>query len=132
MAILGGDSVSSSNSQATNQISFNPIISALTGTGADNPSVYGPQTLTPTATSTATQSNPATASLYGGGGLGGLLGTSTTPARTGIGAGQVVPGYATTDPNAISVKTNANTMIWVLMFGGMAMILMMGGGGRRH
>lgn len=127
MAFLGGDSTSSSSSLATNQISFNPIISALTGTGAANPYVYDPQTMTPTASSTATEANPSSASLWGSGGL-----LPTTTPRTAIGAGQTVPGYTTTDPNAISVKTNSQTMIWVLMFGGMAMILLMGGGGRRH
>ncbi|WP_082915089.1 hypothetical protein [Paramagnetospirillum marisnigri] len=126
MAILGGDSVSSSSSLATNQISFNPIITALTGTGAASPYVDAPQTMVPTSTSTATQSNPASLQVPLPGSMGSLGGT-TTP-RSAIGAGQYVP---TSDPNGVKlgVTTNPQTMIWMLLFGGFALIMLTGGGG---
>ncbi|BAE51211.1 hypothetical protein [Paramagnetospirillum magneticum] len=127
MAILGGDSSSSSSSVASNQISFNPIITALTGTGSTTPTVTAPQSLTPTSSALAydgADSLSLPTSLLGGG-----AGQAT---RGAIGAGQTIPGV-TTDPNAVQlgVKTNPQTMIWVLLFGGFALVMLTGGGGRR-
>lgn len=124
MAIAGNDIAISNTSSAVNQITFNPIITALTGTGAVTPNVYTPQTLTNPVTSNANEAG--TDSLWGG--LGGGTTPRTTTPQGAIGAGQTLP-Y--TDPNAIAVKTNPQTMIWVLVFGGMAFVLMSGGGGRR-
>lgn len=126
MAIAGNDISIANTASAVNQITFNPIITALTGTGAVNPTVTTPQTLTnPT---TASTSMPESNSLWGGLGLG-----STTKPQALIGAGQPVPGVS--NPNAIGVTATPNTMIWILLFGGMGMVLLMGGGhhgGRRH
>jgi hypothetical protein len=126
MAILGGDSSSSSSSSASNQISFNPIITALTGTGTTNPTVTAPQTLTPTVSSNA--SDGADTATWSPNSLQRAAGT-----QGAIGAGQTIPSY-TTDPSGVSlgVKTNSQTMIWVLLFGGFAMVLLMGGGGGRR
>ncbi|ARJ65480.1 hypothetical protein WV31_07350 [Magnetospirillum sp. ME-1] len=128
MAILGGDSSSSSSSIASNQISFNPIITALTGTGSTTPTVTAPQSLTPTSTANAYDGADSLSLPTSLGGLG-SLGRS---AQGAIGAGQTIPGV-TTDPNAVQlgVKTNPQTMIWVLLFGGFALVMLTGGGGRR-
>lgn len=130
MAILGGDSSSSSSSVASNQISFNPIITALTGTGSTTPTVTAPQSLTPTSSALAYDGADSLSLPTSLGGLGGLLGSGKAT-QGAIGAGQTIPGVVT-DPNAISVKTNPQTMVWVLLFGGAALIMLTGGGGGRR
>lgn len=123
MAIAGNDISIANVSSAINQITFNPILTALTGTGGVNPSVSTPQTLSNP--NTASTSMPETNSLWGS-----LLGGGGTAARPQIGAGQTVPGKGV-GANGVSVSANQNAMIWILLFGGMGAVLLLGGGRKR-
>lgn len=128
----GGTRVSvNSTSTANNNIAFNPVIQAITGMG--NPS--SPAISAPTSTSISPTSNAnSSGSDSNSSGLGGLLGSSFPAGR--IDTSQAYP-TAGLGGNGVSlgVKTNSQTMLWMMLFGGFAIVLLMpslGGGGRRH
>jgi len=131
MAIAGNDIAISSNGTATNNLSFNPIITALTGWGTSTPNVTAPNTVTPTVTS-----DP-----YTGNDTFGLASASRSPLTTstaGMSAAQLAAlGYSTGTGTGtgVSLQTNSQTMMWLMLIGGFGLVMLMGpaggGGGRR-
>lgn len=128
MAIAGNDIVVSNSSQSVNSLTFNPVISAITGYGAASPTVTAPITANPSLTSDA---RGGSSSLGLGGGLGGLLGSGAgTAGRIDTSQAYGTAGLGT---SGVAIKTNSQTMMWLLLGGGIFMVLMMGqGGGRGH
>lgn len=116
---MGGTRVSTStSSSAINTITFNPVVTALTGMGNPvSPSISA---------SPSTTASPSDSSNASGGGstspLGALgLGTGLTTGYTGL------PGVATSaiSPNGVAVATNSQTMMWLILGGGIALMLLM-------
>ncbi len=129
MAIAGNDIRIANNSQATNTIDFNPVISALTGTGGLNPSVTAPQTSNPSGT--ASSAGNGTDSLMGGLGAGGGIMPGVLQPGTALPyAGLYGNGLTGVAPNGVALQTNSQTMMWLLLAGGMALVMLMGGGGK--
>jgi hypothetical protein len=121
MAIAGNDIQISNVAANTNQISFNPVITALTGYGYTTPSITAPLTQTTPITASPSDGND---SLWGGlGGLGG--GGRIDAAQAYPGAGLVGAGVG----SGIALKTNSQTMVWLLLAGAFAFLLM---GNPRH
>ena len=131
----GGGTRVSTNSTATanNNIAFNPVIQAITGMGnPSSPSISAPTSTSISPSSTANSSGSDTS----GSGLGSLLG-SYYPTAGRIDASQAYPTAGLTGTGGVSlgVKTNAQTMMWLMLIGGFGLVLLMpslGGGGRRH
>lgn len=130
MSILGSDVQSSLSNIANNTISFNPIISAITGTGSTAPTVTAPVTASPTSAADArggtdTASLPFLNGASSGSGLpSGRIDTSQAYGGAGLGA--------TGNGVSLGVKTNSQTMLWMMLIGGFGLVMLMPMGGGRH
>ncbi len=120
----GGTRVSTStSSSAINTITFNPVVSAVTGMGNPvSPSISASPSTSASPSDASNASGGSSASPLGGLGLGGLLGTGVTNPYTGL------PGVATSalgGTNGVAVATNSQTMMWLILGGGIALMLLM-------
>ncbi|MGE5476170.1 MAG: hypothetical protein ACM3Q1_05915 [Bacteroidales bacterium] len=130
----GGTRVSNTaTSTANNNIAFNPVIQAITGMGnPSSPTISAPTSTSITPSSTANSSG----SDSSGSGMGGLLG-SYYPTAGRIDTSQAYPGAGLgADGVALGVKTNSQTMMWLMLIGGFGLVLLLpslgGSGGRGH
>lgn len=129
----GGTRVSvSSTSTANNNIAFNPVIQAITGMGnPSSPSISAPTStsISPSASSNASGSDSSSSNP-----LAGLLGGTTAyPYGGRIDTSQLYPGAGTgtgADGVALGVKTNSQTMLWVILAGGIGALILLSGGNR--
>lgn len=136
MAIAGNDIQISNTSQAVNSLTFNPIISAITGYGAASPTVTAPITASPSTTTDLRGGTDSLSLMGSGGGLGGLFGGGSSMAgRIDTAQAYPVAGMGGSNSSGVSLKTNSQTMMWLMLAGGFGLVLMMGtgsGGSRRR
>lgn len=130
MSIFGNDTVTSNSATASNAIAFNPVITALTGYGAASPYLSGSVTSNPTSSSDArggTDSLSASLPMFGGYGSTG----AGTAVRGRTDASQAYGGAGMGTDTGVALKTNSQTMMWLMLGGGLFMVMMMGNGGGR-
>ena len=141
MSFFGSDNRNSTSSLASNTISFNPVIEALTGTtGSSSPSITAPTSSTPSAPSNASGSDANSlafpSSLLGlGSSTGGILTPGQQQPGSALYPSSMLPNTnSLNNPNTIGGTTNSTTVMWMIIGGGFFLVLMMGGqgGGRRH